>query len=439
MKMNKIVIIPLLVLVVLVIGTSYAFYTKTSETNRQITLKTGKTYIGIYGENKENIELNKDYTFTIENRGSIGSGYEVYIESETNIDLSSISYTVTGDYSKTGNLSDNVLVYSALSSIDSKTINIKLTSTSTDSYKGKIKVRYKDYVVNYDYTGAVQTFNVPTTGNYKLETWGAQGGNVSGMVNYTGAVGGYSIGKINLEKNTTIYTVVGGQGTSITNNNVVSTTGSSYNGGGPKSAQNSTVYYGSGGGGATHMAFDSGLLSELSSHATDGRILIVAGGGGGSSTSSTTVNNATTNGVGGTGGGFKGTKGSTTYSGSDTRTPGDGGTQTTAGASYSTVSTYTAATFGQGCIANKNYGSYMRVSGGGGYYGGGCGIHSGGGGGSGYIANSSLTDKKMVCFNCTTSTAEATKTESNTCLNSNPTADCSKVGNGYARITYIGN
>ena len=29
---------------------------------------------------------------------------------------------------------------------------------------------------NFDYTGGIQTFTAPDTGTYKLEVWGAQGG-----------------------------------------------------------------------------------------------------------------------------------------------------------------------------------------------------------------------------------------------------------------------
>ena len=60
-------------------------------------------------------------------------------------------------------------------------------------------------------------------------------------------------------------------------------------------------------------------------------------------------------------------------------------------------------------------------------------------GSSGCIGNPSLTDKHMTCYNCETSNEESTKTISNTCVSETPTTDCSKIGNGYARITYIGN
>ncbi len=61
-----------------------------------------------------------------------------------------------------------------------------------------------------------------------------------------------------------------------------------------------------------------------------------------------------------------------------------------------------------------------------------------GGGGSSYIANPLLTNKVMYCYNCQELTEEQIKTISTTCTNKNPTENCSKQGNGYAKITYLG-
>ena len=47
-------------------------------------------------------------------------------------------------------------------------------------------------VWDYDYTGGEQTFKVPITGTYKLETWGAQGGNAYDE-RASGGYGGYSV------------------------------------------------------------------------------------------------------------------------------------------------------------------------------------------------------------------------------------------------------
>lgn len=76
--------------------------------------------------------------------------------------------------------------------------------------------------------------------------------------------------------------------------------------------------------------------------------------------------------------------------------------------------------------------------GGNGFYGGGASDFSyGGGGGSGYIGNTSLSNKAMYCYNCTESSEENTKTISTICEEETPTDKCAKKGNGYARITYI--
>ena len=83
------------------------------------------------------------------------------------------------------------------------------------------------------------------------------------------------------------------------------------------------------------------------------------------------------------------------------------------------------------------------VSGGGGWYGGFANTSEGyvscdsGGGGSGYIGNPFLKNKVMYCYNCEESNEESTKTISTTCNEETPTSYCSKMGNGYARITLV--
>ena len=44
----------------------------------------------------------------------------------------------------------------------------------------------------------------------------------------------------------------------------------------------------------------------------------------------------------------------------------------------------------------------------------------------------------MTCHSCETSTAAATRTYSSTNVLEGATSDYSKIGNGYARITYLG-
>ena len=269
---------------------------------------------------------------------------------------------------------------------------------------------YKDGTTwTFDYIGSEQTFTIPCDGEYKLETWGAQGGVYS---NYTPGYGGYSNGVINLEQSEAIYITVGGKG--------VSTTGG-YNGGG------SSSYNAGGGGGATHIATTSGLLKGLEN--SKDSILIVSGGGGGTGSFGSFS--------GGSAGGYIGKNGGGT-------SPGQGGTQTSGG----TPSSYTGPTAtsgGKGLFGSGGNGgsesAYSNASGAGGagFYGGSGGgaRDGGGGGGSSYIGNSLLTDKMMYCYNCTESSEESTKTVSTTCTSETPTENCSKQGNGYAKITLV--
>ena len=100
---------------------------------------------------------------------------------------------------------------------------------------------------DFDYTGNVQTFNVPETGYYMLECWGANGGgdweNLG--INSAGGIGGYARGLKQLTKGTTLYIFVGGKGTVASS---ATFAGGGYNGGGHGA---NTGY---GGGGMTHIS-----------------------------------------------------------------------------------------------------------------------------------------------------------------------------------------
>ncbi len=280
---------------------------------------------------------------------------------------------------------------------------------------------------NFDYTGSEQTFTVPCDGEYKLETWGAQGGYTSSTaaINY----GGYSAGNSILESNRKLYLNIGGKGDDYIN---TAKSSGGYNGGGyggvtSSSINNSLKQGGTGGGGATHIALTSGMLSSLDNNRNN--ILVVSGGGGGdiyTFDSDEVVH-------GGSGGGIVGTDGGilsrfTNYHGT-------GGSQSAGGYDY--VDSTNNATFGAG--SNLNEAGYGGNGGGGGFYGGGGTnrAHSGGGGGSGYIGNSLLTNKSMYCYNCKESSEESTKTVSTTCTSQTPTENCAKQGNGYARVTLV--
>ena len=309
---------------------------------------------------------------------------------------------------------------------------------------------------SFDYTGGQQTFVAPFTGYYKLEVWGASGGNgnwPTGGVVYRGGYGGYSIGIVSLSKNVTLYINIGGLGNSC--NTEAATTGITYCNGGYNGdgsglagheAKNQTYY--SGGGGATHIATVSGLLKNLSSYKNTGgtniskEILIVAGGGGGGLVhryQDLTRGNYWT-GQGGEGGGYSGVQGTS----GGRSTGGTPGNQTSAGCGYTNTTQLDCGNFGLGATSStSSWNSVYSSGGGGGWYGGGFGGFVGAGGGSGYIGSSNLISgggitKHMTCYSCTTSTATATRTNSNTNVSGVATADYSKTGNGYARITWMG-
>lgn len=273
------------------------------------------------------------YTLTVNANGgtwsgttpqTIVSGSTVTINNPTKASYSFTGWTVSG----------------AGSSISGTTFTMGNANTT-------ITANWVVTVVSFAYTGGVQTFTVPATGNYNIEVWGAQGGG-------NGAYGGYSIGTKTLTQNATLYVVVGGAGSGVAGG---------YNGGG------STSGSGYGGGGATHIATANGILSSLSSNTT--AVLIVGGGGGGVSGCC----------AGGTGGGTTGGNSSgTSYWTAKYAT---GGTQTTGG--YNVTGGNAYGSFGLGSASTGANGG----GGGGGWYGGGGGTwgeeNSGGGGGSGYI------------------------------------------------------
>ena len=286
-------------------------------------------------------------------------------------------------------------------------------------------------VFDFDYTGGEQTFTAPVSGNYRLETWGAQGGDtsMSGKNAKIGGAGGFSSGNINLLKNEIIYINIAGKGngcikSSENDNRFGALCNGGYNGGGSSLSNNLANDNAGTGGGATHIGLESGLLSSLV--AKPEKILIVASGGGGSYSWKDVSYTAN----GGEGGGIIGNNGYLSSYYSD-YLPGYGGTQTMPGQGGTMRGE--KGTFGQG----GNGGNCGSAGGGGGFYGGGASAHNGAGGGSGYIGNPLLTNKVMYCYNCEESSEENTKTISTTCNEETPTSYCAKKGNGYARITLI--
>lgn len=252
-------------------------------------------------------------------------------------------------------------------------------------------------ILNFDYTGAVQSITLPK-GIYKLECWGAQGGNGCTDNSYTGGKGGYSIGTISLNTKITLYIYVGGRGVSSEASGSGAIRAGGFNGGGSGRDWSSTNHGGSGGAGATDIR-----INQDSFYAR----VIVAGGGGG----------ASDDGNGGSGGGVSGIS---TGARAGTATSGSG--------------------FGQ--AAASSYTSGECGGGGGGWYGGygGGSENIPGGGGSGYVyISSTASNYPSGCLLNSSYYLSDAKTiaGNNSFISPTGSSETGHSGNGYCRITVI--
>ena len=256
-------------------------------------------------------------------------------------------------------------------------------------------------------TGAVQNVTL-NKGTYKLEVWGAQGGNYN--TTYTGGKGGYSYGTLTLNNTTNLYVYVGKQAQTITTDRVATTGGFNGGGNGFNRYYSGTYTYAQGGGGASDIRIGQDSLYSR---------VIVAGGGSGATNR--------TNGY--YGGGTSGGTGLSGYAGS----------QTSAGTNGS------FGTGGSATTSGNNY-KYGSAGGGGGWYGGGASTSYSdntnydtySGGGSGYVYTSS-TASNYPSGNLLTSTyylTNAATVGGNTSFASTSGGtETGHSGNGYAKIT----
>ena len=225
-------------------------------------------------------------------------------------------------------------------------------------------------------------------GVYALEAWGAQGGR-AGI--YRGGYGGYSYTEVELHVGDKLYINVGGEG-NIGSSSVTNKGG--YNMGG---SSDGSGFNGSGGG-ATTITTRSGFISKP---ILEDYIYIVAGGGGG------------------------GHNGNPWCCSEGVR----------AGYSGGGIADE-ANQVGQSCC---NYGAGSSSGGhGGGYRAGNWDHGSVGRGGSGFIANPLTRNGVMYGYRVPSSTSTNTKTISTTNISSDPRPGYAKMGDGFAKITYIG-
>ena len=223
--------------------------------------------------------------------------------------------------------------------------------------------------VQFDYTGAEQSFEVPAgVTSLIVEAVGAAGGdgyntdNDPDTVRGLGGDGGRVIATVAVTPGEMLYIQVGGRGQDAAEG----TPGlGGYNGGGDGAdSQFNPSYYGAGGGGASDVRIGGQGLADR---------VVVAGGGGGGSGWCTDGN-----GTGGDGGDLTGDSGGMCTS----IVPGTGGTQNAGGSSNGALGVGGAT----GLV-----GSRAGSGGGGGYYGGGASDGSGAGGGSSYAVPGAMS------------------------------------------------
>ena len=320
--------------------------------------------------------------------------------------------------------------------VNKLTILVKENGKIDETYTFNItREDREENATSFDYKDSPQTYTVPKSGYYKLEVWGASGGDYN--TKYLGGKGGYSKGIVYLTEGQLLYVYTGGVGTAGTG---VRTGG--YNGGGNSSGRNVVIggkrLVTATGGGATDIRLVGGTWNNSDSLLS--RIIVAGGGGSGAS-------NNTYFGSGGAGGGISGLNGTSTGNSYGYK-PGGGGSQNAGGTSVACTDTSGAAlnkpgTFGQGGHASTYAGSCMAGAGGGGWYGGGAGQTGGaaGGGGSGFVltntsvanvpANYSPDSSFYMINDLTLDGSESIPTH-----DGNETM-IGNLGNGYAKITFV--
>ena len=263
-------------------------------------------------------------------------------------------------------------------------------------------------VAEFEYKGSEDKMTILKDGIYKLEAWGAQGGDYSAA--YYGGFGSYSYVEVELKKGDVLYINVGQKGKNkCSADNDACTT--SYNGG-AKGGR-----YIAGGGGATSIATRSGQLRNV----YESYVYIVAGGGAGGDSGH----------KGSNAGGY--TNEQTSYSkdywGSMRGKFGYYGgysnsinNQRGNGAGYSSKScddiTYNET--------NDRWWNFPV-------------------GGTGYVTNPKVKNGVMYCYNCPQiyygATADIPFSTSRTIVNpevsKDPIPTKSKQGNGHARVSYL--
>jgi len=299
--------------------------------------------------------------------------------SATDGDGDTVTYAVQSGTLPTGltlNASTGVISGSTSAVVSDTTSNFTLRASSTTQTADRaFSITQKAPVETvFSYTGAEQTFTVPSgLSSVTAYVFGAGGGggtNGGWSTSYSGGGGGAAVGTVDTSSISSMIVIVG-QGGKGNDSNSNTTVRDAFGGGGGNNTTSDNQYSGGG----------AGLSGLFNGSYTHGNSLLIAGGGGGGGN---TNGSSTCN--GGAGGGTTGADGQST---SDSNQRGRGGTQSAGGATggQNSNAAATGSALQGGKDPNSNYGG----GGGGGYYGGGAGAYygpsstmGGGGGGSGY-------------------------------------------------------
>ena len=276
------------------------------------------------------------------------------------------------DAFETGNFSGNIEFYQTISGLSNGTTYYYYAYSITSS--GAAFSTKKAFAF-FGYTGAEQTFTVPTGANVvSLYTWGASGGRSLYGGTSRGGYGGYwqkdRTGADMPAAGTTLYVYVGGNGadgpSSIVWAGSYPANPGGWNGGGNGNG------YGGGGGGATDIRMGGNTLSNR---------IQVGGGGGGTTYPGDNAPSPSTGGdvesANGGNGLFQGAYNSAFCGAGVLHTVFSGGAASLLGGN--------AGSFGTG--GSSGIDALSGAGGGGGYYGGGASVYAGGGGaGSNYTS-----------------------------------------------------
>ena len=219
--------------------------------------------------------LINDIVLSAETYASNAGGNLVQISVET---LQNVGYLSRNLVNPIDNSSVNGCVYMAMGKGVYKEEECKTVITGLESDNICNYALGTSWPYEYSASDLYYTFNVPCSGNYKIELWGAQGGGTSAK---PGGLGGYTSGIIDLKRNSNLYLYVGSEG----GHNASVTNIGGYNGGGYSGNNNGSHSYG--GGGATDVRLKSGNWNDFES--LKSRIMVAAGGGGNTSTTSYTT------------------------------------------------------------------------------------------------------------------------------------------------------